>query len=193
MNMDRRMPSREQLERWLAIEAAGQDDAADAVADDLSDDPADDPADDAADTAFAHLFAAMPQIEPGAEFVERTVTEVWRMRARHRRILALGWAATIVLVVAGAVTAYVASPRIATSFIKALVFASGRGVPWLVAYTAVAMDWWWTLARVGGAVASELVTPARIVAIVGIELVGILAFFALQRIAGAERLGDAHV
>jgi ActR/RegA family two-component response regulator len=192
MNMDRRMPNREQLERWLASEAAGQDDAAAAAADSL----ADDAADAAADAAFAHLFAAMPRIEPRAEFIGRTVTEVGRMRARHRRILALGWVATIatiVLVVAGAVTAYVASPRVATSIIKALAFAGGHGVPWLVAYTTVAMDWWWTLARVGGAVASELVTPARIVAIVGIELVGILAFFALQRIAGVERLGDAHV
>ena len=170
---DRNMQDREQLERWLASEATGQEDAADA--------------------AFAHLFAAVPKVEPGADFVQRTVTEVWRVRARHRRILALGWAATIILVVAGAVTAYFGSPRLATSVIKALAFASSRSVPWLVAYTTVAMDWWWTLARVGGAVASALITPARVAAIVGVELFGILAFFALQRIAGAERLGDAHV
>jgi hypothetical protein len=165
------MPDREQLERWLFSEAAGQDDAADA--------------------AFAHVFAAVPRVEPGAEFVQRTVTEVWRMRARHRRILALGWAATIILVVAGAVTAYFASPRLATAVIKALAFASGRSVPWLVAYTTVAMDWWWTLGHVGAVIASALITPARMVAVVGVELVGILAFFALQRIAGVERLGDA--
>jgi hypothetical protein len=167
------MPGREQLERWLFSEETGQDDAAEAE--------------------FAQLFTALPRVEPGADFVQRTVAEVWRMRARHRRILALGWAAAIILVVAGAVTAYVASPRLATSVIKALAFASSRSVPWLVAYTTVAMDWWWTLARVGEAVAAALITPARVVAIVGVELVGILAFFALQRIAGAERLGDAHV
>ena len=167
------MPDRKELERWLFSEETGQEDAAEAE--------------------FAQLFTALPRVEPGADFVRRTVSEVWRMRARRRRILALGWAATIILVVAGAVTAYFASPRLATSVIKALAFASGRSVPWLVAYTTVAMDWWWTLARVGGAVASALITPARVVAIVGVELVGILAFFALQRIAGAERLGDAHV
>ena len=166
------MPDRKQLERWLFTEEMGQDDAAEA--------------------AFAHLFTALPKFEPGADFVQRTVAEVWRMRSRRRRILALGWAAMIILVVAGAVTAYFASPRLATSVIKTLAFASGRSVPWLVAYTTVAMDWWWTLARVGGAVASALITPARAVAVVGVELVGILAFFALQRIAG-ERLGDAHV
>ena len=167
------MPDPKQLERWLVSEETGQDDAAEAE--------------------FAHLFTALPRVEPGADFVQRTVTDVWRMRARRRRILALAWAATIILVVAGAVTAYVASPRLATSVIKALAFASSRSVPWLVAYTTVAMDWWWTRARVGGAVASALITPARVVAIVGVELVGILAFFALQRIAGAERLGDAQV
>jgi hypothetical protein len=167
------MPDPKQLERWLISEETGQDDAAEAE--------------------FSHLFTALPRVEPGADFVQRTVTEVWRMRARRRRILALCWAATIILVVAGAVTAYVASPRLAASVIKALAFASSRSVPWLVAYTTVAMDWWWTLARVGGAVASALITPARVAAIVGVELFGILAFFALQRIAGAERLGDAHV
>jgi len=170
---DRNMPDRKQLERWLFSEETGHDDAAEAE--------------------FAQLLTGLPRVEPGADFVQRTVTDVWRMRARRRRILALGWAATIILVVAGAVTAYFASPPLATSVIKALAFASGRSVPWLVAYTTVAMDWWWTLARVGGAVAAALTTPARLVAIVGVELVGILAFFALQRIAGAERLGDAHV
>jgi hypothetical protein len=167
------MPDRKELERWLLSEETGQDDAAEAE--------------------FAHLFTALPRVEPDADFVQRTVTEVWQMRARHRRILALGWAATMILVVAGAVTAYVASPFLATKVIKAIAFASSRSVPWLVAYTTVAMDWWWTLARVGGAVASALMTPARVVAVLGVELVGILAFFALQRIAGAERLGDAHV
>jgi hypothetical protein len=167
------MPDRQQLERWLFSEETGQDDAAEAE--------------------FAHLFTALPKIEPGADFVQRTVTEVRRMRVRHRRIMWLGWAATLILVLAGAVTAYLASPRLATSVIKALAFASGRSVPWLVAYTTVAMDWWWTLARVGGAVASAVITPARMVAVVGVELVGVLAFFALQRITGAERPGDAHV
>jgi hypothetical protein len=36
-------------------------------------------------------------------------------------------------------------------------------------------------------------TPARAAAIFGVELFGIVAFFALQRIAGAGRFGDAQV
>ena len=55
------------------------------------------------------------------------------------------------------------------------------------------MSWWLTLGHVGGVIASALITPGRVVAVVGVELFGLLAFYALQRIAGAERLGDAQV
>ena len=163
---------RKQLERWLEAEDSEQDDAADA--------------------AFADLLLAVPRVEPAPAFVQQAVTAAWRWRARRRRIVAFAWAAAIVVAAAGAVGAYVAAPRLATPLIKAFAFASGHAVPWLVAYTTVAMNWWWTLGHVGGVVASALMTPARVVAIVGLELVGILAFYALQRIAGAERLGDAH-
>ena len=77
--------------------------------------------------------------------------------------------------------------------VEALAFASGHAVPWLIAYATVAMNWWWMLAHVGGVIASALMTPARAAAIFGVELFGILAFFALQRIAGAGRFGDAQV
>ena len=54
------------------------------------------------------------------------------------------------LVLAGVAIAYFASPRLATVGVKALAFASGHAVPWLIAYATVAMSWWWTLAHVGG-------------------------------------------
>lgn len=108
-------------------------------------------------------------------------------------MVAATWAAAIVLVVAGVAIASFGAPWLATSVIKTIAFAGGRAVPWLVAYTKVAMGWWWTLGHVGGVVASALMTPVRVIAIVGFELFGILAFFALQRIAGAGRLGDAQV
>ena len=164
---------RKQLERWLEEEANGRDDAADA--------------------AFAHLFAAVPKVQPTPPFVDQAVAAALRWRTRRRRLVACAWAATLVLVGIGVVLAFVGAPRLVTSVIKAMAFASGRGVPWLVAYTTVAMGWWWTLGHVGGVIASALMTPARVVAVVGVELLGILAFYALQRIAGAERLGDAQV
>ena len=167
------MTDRTQLERWLEAEDGEHDDAA--------------------DEALVRVFAAIPKVEATPAFVQQAVTAAWRWRARRRRLVALAWAATILLVLAGVAIAYFASPRLATVGVKALGFASGHAVPWLVAYATVAMNWWWTVAHVGGVIASALMTPARAAAIFGVELFGILAFFALQRIAGAGRFGDAQV
>ena len=164
---------REQLERWLAEEAGGQEEAA--------------------ETALAHLFVAVPRIEPTPAFVDRAVTSAFRWRARRRRLMAFAWAALLVLMTIGVATAYYASPRLAAGAIKGVTFSSSHVIPWLVAYTRVAMEWWWTLGRVGTVIVSAVMTPARTVAIVGVELVGILALFALLRVAGAGRLGDAQV
>jgi len=164
---------RKQLERWLAEEERGHDEAADA--------------------AFTQLFAAVPRLEPRPAFVEQAVTAAWRWRARRRRLIASGWAAASVLVAAGVLGLYLASPTLAPVFIKALAYVTGHAVPWFVAYATVAMNGWLTLLHVGGVIASALMTPARVAALVGVELFGILAFFALQRIAGAGRFGDAQV
>lgn len=164
---------RTQLDAWLAAEESEQDDAADA--------------------AFAHLFTAVPRVEPQPAFVERTVTTAFRWRTRRRRVMVVGTAAALVLVGAAAMVAYGLGPQLGAALIKGFAVASGRVVPWLVAYARVALDWWWTLGRVGSAIASAVLTPARVVALVGVELVGILAFFALHRIARAGRLGDAQV
>jgi hypothetical protein len=175
--MDRNMPNREQLERWLSSEEAEQDAAAD----------------DAADAAFAHLFAAMPQIEPGAEFVQRTVAGVWRLRARRRRAVAFAWAASVVIAAAGCVAGYVVAVPVCVWMVKTGVLVTSHAAPWLIAYATVAIGWWSTLGHVGSVIASALITPARASAVVGVELVGLVAFFALQRIAGAGRFGDAQV
>jgi hypothetical protein len=164
---------RKQLERWLADEERGHEEAADA--------------------AFAQLIAAVPRIEPRPAFIGQAVTAAWQWRARRRRLVVVGWAAASVLVAAGALAAYLASPSLAPVFIKALAFVSGHAVPWFVSYTTVAMNSWFTLLHVGSVIASALMTPARTAALVGVELFGLLAFFALQRIAGVGRFGDAQV
>src|SRR6185503_2592705 len=167
-NMDRK-----QLDAWLKAEQRGEDDAADA--------------------AFAHLFAAVPKVQPRSAFVEQAVIIASRWRARRRWMLTVAWTAAAALVVAAAVTALVASPLLGGSFVKAVAFLSGHTVPWLVAYASVALHGWLTLGHVGAVIAAALMTPGRVAAVVGVELLGILAFYALHRIAGAGRLGDAQV
>ena len=165
------MANREQVERWLLSEAAGDEDAA--------------------EVAFAQLFTALPKASPTAGFVDRTVFAVLRLRSRRRRLVALAWAASLLVAVGGGLLAYVAAPHLGQWTIKTVAFATGRSVPWLIAYTSVALDWWWIVAHVGGRIALAVATPVRASALVGIELIGILAFFALQKIARAEPLGDA--
>ena len=89
--------------------------------------------------------------------------------------------------------AYSASPLLGGSAVKAIAFVTGHTVPWLIAYASVALHGWLTLGHVGAVVASALITPGRVAAVVGVELLGILAFYALHRIASAERFGDAQV
>jgi hypothetical protein len=164
---------RKQLDAWLMAEHGGEEDAADA--------------------ALAHLFAAVPKVQPQSAFVEQTVMTAWRWRARRRRLLAGAWTAAATLILAGAAIAYSASPLLGGSAVKAIAFVTGHTVPWLIAYASVALHGWLTLGHVGAVVASALITPGRVAAVVGVELLGILAFYALHRIASAERLGDAQV
>jgi hypothetical protein len=169
---DRKM-DRKQVDAWLLAEQGDEEDAA--------------------ETALAHLFAAVPKVQPSSAFVEQTVTTAWRWRARRRRLVAGAWTAAAALIIASAAIAYSASPLLGGSAVKAIAFLTGHIVPWLIAYASVALHGWLTLGHVGAVVASALITPGRVAAVVGVELLGILAFYALHRIASAERLGDAQV
>ena len=167
-NMDRK-----QLDAWLMAEQGGEEDAADA--------------------ALAHLFAAVPKVQPRSAFVEQVVVTAWRWRVRRRRLLAGAWTAATALIIAGAAITYFASPLLGGSAVRAIAFLTGHTVPWLIAYASVALHGWLTLGHVGAVVASALITPGRVAVVVGVELLGILAFYALHRIASAERFGDAQV
>jgi hypothetical protein len=165
--------NRKELDAWLIAEERGDEDAAEA--------------------AFADLFAAVPRVEPRAMFVEQAVTVAWRWRAVRRRRLAMAWAAAALLILGVATAGYFASPLFARAAVKTIAFVSGRIVPWLVAYGTVALHSWLTLGHVGAVIAGALLTPGRMAAVVGVELVGLLAFYALHRVAGAERLGEAQL
>jgi hypothetical protein len=167
-DMDRR-----ELDAWLMAEEGGDEEAADA--------------------AFAHVFSAVPKVEPRPMFVDHVVSATWAWRARRRRQLALRWTTAAVLVVVAAASAFLASAVLTGTVVKVVAFVSGHVVPWLVAYASVALHGWLTLGHVGAVIAGTLMTPGRVAALVGVELVGILAFYALWRVAGAERLGDVQV
>ena len=164
---------RKQLDAWLTAEQGGEEDAADA--------------------AFAHLFASVPKVQPRSVFVEQAVINAWRWRGRRRWVVAVAWTAAAALVIAAAAIGVFASPFVGRSFVKGIAFLSAHTVPWLIAYASVALHGWLTLGHVGAVIAGAVITPARIAAVVGVELLGIAAFYALHRIASAERFGDAQV
>ena len=167
------MPDRQQLERWLQAERSGQDDAA--------------------DEAFLSVFAAMPRIQPSAAFADQTIAAVLRWRARRRRLIAAAWAAAVLVVVAGGAAALLFGPALAPSVVKPVALGLSHATPWLVAYAAEAMNLWWAIAGLGTAIGNALATPPTASAIVGAELIGIFAFFALQRLVAAERTGDMEI
>jgi len=164
---------RNELDAWLLAEECGDEDAADA--------------------AFAHVFSAVPKVEPRSMFVEEVVSAAWAWRARRRRRMALSWTTAAVLVGGTVASASLASAVLTRTVVQVVAFVSGHMVPWLVAYASVALHGWLTFGHVGAVIAGTLMTPGRVAALVGVELVGILAFYALWRVAGAERLGDVQV
>jgi len=167
------MPDRTQLERWLEAERSGHDDAA--------------------DEAFLSMFAAMPRVQPSAAFADQTMTAVLRWRARRRRLIAFAWAAAVLAVAGGAAAALLLGPMLAPSVVKPLALGMSRATPWLVAYATEAMNLWWAIAGLATAISNALATPPTATAIVGAELLGILAFFALQRLVAAERSGEMEI
>jgi hypothetical protein len=170
---DRNVPDPRAFDAWLLSEAAN--------------DP------DAGDEPFAQLFGEVLKVEPAPDFVARTVVLVQARQAERRRRAVFGWAAGLAAMAACAIAAYLMLPSLAPLTMKLVVLLASRGVPWLVAFTGVALDWWWTVGRVGGSVAAALATPARAGVIIGVELIGILAFLAIQKLTRGERLGDAQV
>ena len=167
------MPDHTELNRWLEAERSGQDDAA--------------------DEAFLSVFATMPRIQPNSAFADRTMTAVLRWRARRRRLIAFAWAAAVFIVLAGGAAAVLLGPTFAPSVVKPLALGISRATPWLIAYLTEAMNLWWALAGLATAIGNALATPPTATAIVGAELLGIFAFFALQRLVAAERTGEMEI
>ena len=167
------MPDRKQLERWLQAERSGEDDAA--------------------DEAFLSVFAAMPRIQPSAAFTDQTMTAVLRWRARRRRLVVFAWAAAVLVVIAGGAAALLLGPSLAPSVVKPVALGLSHATPWLVAYATETMNLWWAIAGLATAIGNTLAAPPTASAIVGAELIGIFAFFALQRLVAAERTGEMEI
>lgn len=158
---------RTHTEHWLSSEQGEQDDAAEA--------------------AFAGIFAALPSVDPSADFVQRATRAAWLARARRRRVIAIASvAATLLLVVLSGAIAYgtfgVAGGWLLTT---ALGVVTSSAVSLIVAATT-AFQWWFATALAGNTVAGIIATPQSAVALLSVELIGIAALYTLRRLLRAD-------
>jgi len=160
------MSDQESLTRWLQSEESGDEQSAEA--------------------AFAGIYAAVGRIEASPEFVARMAALGSQARARRRRAFRLAWAAAgCAAAAAMAVVTMMAAPA-GVWAVKVMALAISDATPWLVAYSTEAFSLWWFIGRVGGPIASALASPVNASALVGVELVGMVAFYALYRVIRLE-------
>jgi hypothetical protein len=154
---------RDNLERWLASEHQGDDDIAEA--------------------AFARAVQTLPRIEARPGFADRVVALAWRLERRRRMTVRLAWLAACLLLGAGAssVAYAVLAPR-AAWLAEASAAILARSVAAFAAAAGLGLQWWSLSARIAATVQSVLATPQNTIALLGIELLGIVAFIGLKQL-----------
>lgn len=162
------------VERWLAAERTG-------------DEPA-------ADVALALVFQALPAVEPPAGLTARVVAAARRATVRaDRRALRPGWRRPA-QVVGGAAAAggglyllwRLLLPLIIDAFVRGVTWLLD-GVLWVSVSLSAGLDFWTLLARAGHWIGVAITTPRVAVTLVGVEVVGGLALYAVQRILASEK------
>jgi hypothetical protein len=156
-------PWRRDAEQWLASEQEGQDDAA--------------------ERAFTRVFQALPRIEPRADFADRVVRAAWLAERRRRRTGQLARLAAVLLVaVTGVAIGYAAIDYTGTWILEAVAGVASHGVSGFIALVRVGVTSWSVVAGIGNGVGTALAIPQNAVALLVMELLGLLALFGLQRL-----------
>ena len=132
-----------------------------------------------AEAMFARVIAAMPPIEPGADFVSRTVDAAWRART-HRRFAAFARIAAMFALMIGVPAAIYAFSGWAIALIVPGTVALSRGLMWLVTSAGDGVGWWWIADRIGGAVADTVGEPFTASAVAAGALIALAAIYAFQ-------------
>ena len=136
------------------------------------------------DAAFSRLFAALPAIEPSADFVQRTVDAAWEARATRRRWARMAVAAsvacavmTIAALVAFGIPAWVipVAAQVAAASLMTIVWTA----------TAVA-EFWTLMLRAGTAIGRVVVMPQSVALLVTAEVLGAFALYSLHRLLRSD-------
>jgi hypothetical protein len=136
------------------------------------------------DAAFTRLFAALPEIQPSAAFVDTTVAAAFEVRAKRYRLLWLSVAAGVV-VVAGATLLLAAFGMPSVVVLLAAESAAGMLMASVWAATGIA-EFWSVMLRGGAAAARVAVMPQSVALLVMAEVIGGLALYMLHRLLRSE-------
>lgn len=148
-------------------------------------------ADEEADQAFRELFRLVPRPPADPHFRARVraavAVEAARRRARRwwirRGLPAAGAVAAIGFVYAGLPAL---APLLARGAVRAIE-ATTDAVVWVLLAAAGGWDGWTILSRLGRAVTTALLSPRVAVVLLGVELVGAAALYALARLLRSDK------
>jgi hypothetical protein len=151
---------------WLQAEQSGQDALAEMM--------------------FARLVAEMPPIEPGADFVGRTVQAAWRARARRRIVTRLARVAAALLLGIATLGSMYALSVLAGGFIARGAAALSHGLVWFLTSASDGARWWWIAERMGTAARVMMASPLTAAAVAAAEMIALLAMYAFRRLVPEE-------
>lgn len=160
------------LKRWLAAEAAGDERQA--------------------EDAFGTLLASAPRLTPSAGFAERVL---WAIQPAPAPQLALGawwWKAAIVTALTLVGTATGLLPLLRWLPIDAPTFGEvlrtgADGLVWVGEWLAAGLAIWGLLARIGTALQVAVATPQVASLLLASMLIGVSALYSLNRLLAFER------
>lgn len=160
------------LKRWLAAEAAGDERQA--------------------EDAFGTLLASAPRLTPSAGFAERVL---WAIQPAPAPQLALGawwWKAAIVTALTLVGTATGLLPLLQWLPIDAPTFGEvlrtgADGLVWVGEWLAAGLAIWGLLARIGTALQVAVATPQVASLLLASMLIGVSALYSLNRLLAFER------
>jgi hypothetical protein len=144
-----------------------------------------------AETEFASVLRARPRLAPSAQLEAR----IWRatrwVRFRSRGLILLRRAGVSAAALgAAALTLYVAATLLIPLAVRGLirlVASLVSGFVWITLAFTEGLDTWSLLTQVGRAIGNAIATPEATAALIIIELIGVLAFHALNRVLAREK------
>ncbi len=146
-----------------------------------------------ADGAFRAVFQVMPRRAPRPGFANRVAVAVGTLVRPVGHSTPWSWsrrAAAAALAVIGTASMYFATVALAPIIARrlgALVSASARGFVWVVMHLESGLDLWAILAEAGRAIGAAIATSQVASGLVAIELVGVVALYALHRLLTLEK------